>query len=443
MNFKILSILLLIPLTFNVWVTSIQFPGIDFYHYWGVAKAQQLSRGRLPSPYLDPSRYSNVLNQYVTTVTDKRLQGANAYRQKLDLTGTPLLYSAFSVLPQNYSNALKTFQAVQIIAFVVAISLVGLLSKIRVFLLPIALILSASFHPFMLDVRVANLSSIQLLTITLLTLFVEKSSNNTSKSHLINSIALVFCLILVNLLKPNLLLISLSLGISFLCRYGIPKLKLILAFTITLLTLILVTSPQAFFNAGNVWQDWYKLISVSQDRLAYPTLAGNLSMPLILVQQYEIEMGLAVCIITIGLITSLVAALILATSLTSISKDRVIEVINKTVKLTPLCVGLAISTTMALSPLVWAHYYTLILFPALWLCLEYHQWKAAPWLGSLAIILTSASIPNMLIAFTKISPAIEIGCYVAGWLCLWIGLLGSIANISISKSKIDTKTESV
>ena len=39
--------------------------------------------------------------------------------------------------------------------------------------------------------------------------------------------------------------------------------------------------------------------------------------------------------------------------------------------------------------MIWQHYYTLSLLPALWLLWGPHRWAAAGWMGALSIALTS------------------------------------------------------
>jgi hypothetical protein len=420
---KILCLILIIPLIINTWVRAQQLPGIDFYHYWGVAKAHQFSQETLQSPYIHHGRYFEILKQYAADTPDQKLREATDHREALDLTGTPLLYAAFAGLPENYSTALTTFRLVQLAAFITAVVLIGCFSNAGIDYLLIALILSASFLPFILDLKVSNLNSIQLLAVTGLTLFVDKARAHPRKRVFFNSIVLVFSLIFLNLLKPNLLLVALSLLTSFFFRYGLPKIRVLLPISGAFCALIILTS-NLFFGSSRVWLDWYDLVAGSKDRLAYPVLIGNCSIPLMISRLSGLDLGLAIMLVAAGLGASLMLVMTRATDVKSMAKANRWQLVSDLFKNTPLCVGFAIAITIALSPLVWLHYYTLLLLPTLWLLSVPWGWKPAPWLGGVAIVLASGGIPNSLVSFMEVAPAFAIASYVTGWLCLWLGLLG-------------------
>src|SRR5262249_9350068 len=84
--------------------------GIDFYQFWGVGQAENISNGKLKSPYAEIYKYDNLFDAYVASSKDQRLQAANQVNHELnqiavDPTGTPLFYSLFSFLPKDYSVA--------------------------------------------------------------------------------------------------------------------------------------------------------------------------------------------------------------------------------------------------------------------------------------------------------------------------------------------------
>src|SRR5262245_29349217 len=91
--------------------------GIDFYHFWGVAEARQLSEEPLGSPYAaDAERYAAVLNAAADASSDKHLKRANAERRTIDPTATPLLYVLFGAVPGDYTRAHVLYRIVQFAA---------------------------------------------------------------------------------------------------------------------------------------------------------------------------------------------------------------------------------------------------------------------------------------------------------------------------------------
>lgn len=423
MNAKILSLVLLVLLSLNTWGTRLPIAGIDFYHYWGVAKAPQLSASPLQNPYVSSAAYADALNQHADTSADQILKEANDYRRTLDLTGTPLLYTAFSILPINYSLAIKGFRLVQLVLFVAAILGIGYLQGNSRDFIVLALVLSATFLPFLSDMTVGNLNAIQLFLLVALAVLIEHSPHQTAYARWRSGLIVLCCLIFITLLKPNLLLASLMLGIAFLANYGLPRPTILIPGGLAF-TALVVAITNLCLGSSRVWLDWYELVSASQDRLAYPIEAGNYSTALLLAQLYQLDIVTAVNAIAVFLIISLGSIVAIAATkqegpLLRSSRAIVLSILQDT----GLMVSMAVVATIALSPLVWAHYYTLLLLPALWLLDPRRSGRLENWLSLLAIICSGGVLDQLLSLWFVLSPEAYSASFMLGWVWVWIGLL--------------------
>ena len=148
-------------------------PGIDFCQSWGVSKAKQWSGGQLRSPYVDTTKYAEVLNAHADGSRDLRFRRANQinkklYQNKLALLGTPLYYLIFSFLPQYYSLAFGIFQVLQVILFITSVVMLNSgRHEYWLGLLSLALLLVVVYEPLLSDLRVGNINSFQLFLVFL------------------------------------------------------------------------------------------------------------------------------------------------------------------------------------------------------------------------------------------------------------------------------------
>ena len=428
MNVKILSLVLLTLISFNTWLNYLHFPGFDFYHYWGVAKAQQLSPEPLTSPYVAPDTYADILNQYTEKSSDQRLREANTYRRTLDLTGTPLLYSFFSILPENYTQAIISFRFLQLILFIFAVFLIGILQGDSDNFLTLSLILSVTFLPFIIDLRVGNLNTIQLFLIATSTILVDRVNGHHPKQRLYSGLIFTCLFIFISLLKPNLILIMLALGISFVVRYGVPKLIVLLSVSGAFSALLIVLT-NAFLGSPRVWLDWYDLASSSKDRLIYPIEAGNYSATLLISQLYNINIFAATASVAAFLAISMGGVILISAFKRSFTIGKSFNVLLEIFKDPGLTVSIAVTVTIALSPLVWVHYYTLLLAPILLTINVKRYCKRGSWLSLLAIAASGGIILQLLNFRLELSPELHATSFILGWIFVWGRILLIVLNL--------------
>ena len=433
MNVKILGLILLALISCNTWSDYLPIPGIDFYHYWGVAKAQQLSPSPLVSPYVAADTYADVLNQHVEMTEDPILKDANAYRRTLDLTGTPLLYTFFALLPERYTQAIVSFRFLQLILFILAIYLIGILQGCADNFLTLALALSITFLPFLIDLRVGNLNTIQLFLVVISILLVDRANGYRLRQRLYSGLFAVCLFIFITLIKPNLILTMLALSISFVVRYGVPKLT-VLAPASMAFSALLILLTSVFLGSSRVWLDWYELVSISQDRLVYPLESGNYSTPLLITQLYNINLSAATIAVAVFLVISLGGVILMSAFKAGMVVENSLNGVRHLFRDTGLAASIAITVTIALSPLVWPHYYTLLLLPALWMINTRRYGKRASWLSLLAIACSGGIVLQLSSLWLIPSPELQATSFILGWVLVWARILFVVLNLSNKKS---------
>lgn len=426
-------ILCMILLGFAVVQTFMEYtaaPGIDFYHFWGVAKAQQFSNFQLGSPYLQAEQYAEVLNSFTLTVSDQLLREANNYRQSLSLTGTPLGYWVFAGLPQSYSAALLGFRWLQLVAFLTAVLILTLYYLRRwTIALIFSLVLALIYFPLFFDLRVGNLNALQFWLMAVTLVLVERLSagNDRDRTWLMSGGA--GCLIVFSILfKVNVLLMALALLIS-LQRSLRPR-----QFGATLaagggLGLVLLALPGVFFHAGGVWLDWFSALAAGGKSLAGRAVeAGNFSTPVQISQNYGISLTAATIAVAVLLVVSL------GMSLVRRPQGAILPAagarLQAGLRQPSLLLAIATVATLALSPLVWPHYYILSLLPAIWLLLTDEKPGYGLLTGGLSILLSSGVLLFTASYVVSVSSQVNAAVFALSWLPLWFGILLRVSRLS-------------
>src|SRR5215469_7712867 len=143
--------------------------GIDFYGYWRVAAARRATDEALGAPYRNRRRYRDTLAQAAEGSDDARFREISRAGRRQQFTGSPLLYVVFAALPSNYSAALLLFQILQVLAFVAAIVILGIVYRYPPFsTLCLGLLLFLGSGSVFADLRVGNLGCLQLLSLAAL-----------------------------------------------------------------------------------------------------------------------------------------------------------------------------------------------------------------------------------------------------------------------------------
>lgn len=421
-----INILLIILLSCAVISTSFynfkDVPGIDFYQFWAVDKAQEISGHQVRNPYKEQVKYRAVLAYHAEHSSDTRLKKVSAFRKTLDLCATPLFYSLFALFPRDYSSAISIYQVIQIASFLISLIILGILYKERKssFLI-LALVLLLFYRPLQSELRVVNVNTLQLAATTLLILFAEYICQ-ANRRILAGNILLMCGLAFITLVKPNLVPVTLMLAMHVQARHGTRTFLIsIISYVVSCGLLFLFTSH--FFSSWTIWLDWYNfLIGSDNTKLFYPVSQGNYAPVLLLAEHLNISKSMATASFSGGLLLTVLCALVIQQARDGFSKQQFFQSVLSPLQNPNLAVAIGIIVMLTLSPLVWFHYYVLSLLPALWLIAGKQAGVFGAILGATSLLLTGNIIFPLLSQLFGWSLSIPLG--VAGGLIpLWLGVI--------------------
>jgi hypothetical protein len=420
--FLLLVVYFVVTQSYDKFICS---PGIDFYHFWGISKAHLWSTDPLGNPYTHQAQYAASLNAHAEDSEDARLKTVNVYRRTLQLTGTPLCYAVFGFLPKNYSNAFSLFQIAQVLLFISSVLMLGWLFRADfLWISMFALLLTVKYDPFLSDLLVGNVNAIQFFVVVVIMVFIERwPAAGSTDGQFCRSTLLLFALVALSLFKPNLMLITLFLAAHLWARQGTRAFALA-ALASAALCVALVIFPCLSFHSWTVWQDWYYLgLGGNYENLAFPVKLGNFaSVPI-----FSELLGIPLVAVIAGMAAALVLSVVVTLGWVSANSRSGLRNIWSTAVLSiqdpHLMAAAAIVATFALAPLLWLHYYTVLLFPISWLLWSKRRWSYAIGMGVISILM---------IAFQPIYVSLELlfaipYSYALSWVPLWIAVLAEMA----------------
>lgn len=421
-----INVLIIVLLACAAISTSVQnfkaVAGIDFYQFWAVSKAQELSGYQLENPYKEMTKYHDVLSKHVAHSSDRHLKGANNFRQTLDLCATPLFYALFAWLPMNYTLAFGLYQFMQIALFIVAVVLLGsLYNGSKTTFLSLALLLLIVYRPLLSELSVANFNTFQLVAIAVLILLADRAAR--LDRPLGGSIIVLCAAGFITLVKPNLAPVTLLLAVHLWVRQGIRIFSWAVV-TAGIFSTILIALTSLQFGSWTIWLDWYHfLLGANSTKLFYPVTQGNYAPVLLLSEYFKISRTMAMVVLFCGLFFSAVCALLFNPSRNKIGIKGIVQSAATALRDPSLAAAIGIIAMLVFSPLVWFHYYVLSLMPALWLLSERKIWKCAGVAGGLSLLLTGNILFPLLSLLFGWSLSIPFGI-AGGLLPLWIGIVG-------------------
>ena len=401
--------------------------GMDFYQFWGVPVALRLTGHTLGSPYRNGQRYVETLTAYTARMNDAKLKAANGFWGGPDFAGSPLLYTVFTLVSNDYTVAVQTFQALQIVLFLGAFLLLGALYRFDPFhLLCLALLCVLFYQPLLSDLRLANLGCFQLIGLTGL-LFLGSAIGRAPLFLQRAGLGALFlaALALLTLCKPNVALISALLAVHLGVRHG-PRLFVAAALPAAVVAALLLILPCLYFGSWTVWREWYDFVYGSNaSMLVRPVTDGNFSTAVLLASW----LGLDVFAVSLVLLGLLATSLIVAAGWSSIASapaasslgQAVVAASRRVFEDARLALGIGIVLTMATSPLSFLHYYVLLLIPALWLLSGPARSAYVPGLAAGAVLMSSGILEFVfrLLQWPGAIPA----SIALSWLPLWGAVL--------------------
>ena len=407
------------------WPTLSSQPGIDFYQFWGVAKAQRESGYRLSSPYRNLDGYQQAFHSMAVASKDPLLIAAVHFREKPDLTGTPLLYYVFgSITGDNYRVALVKHAAWLLAAFLCgAFLLIRSQGEPIPYAAAFSALLVPAFVPFFADLKAGNLNALQFLYLILLAQCVQRYGKTPlARRRALFAAGVAVALVLLTLLKPNVVGATLLLGCC-LFHLSASRVRVFAAVAASIGGLVLITLPCLFFGSASVWEDWLHGPVVDVEHVTYPVMYGNCSTVALLHELFDVPVAVSVALIALFL-TAVAWISIRPFARQAAAHQSRAAVLDAVLANPFLCAGLGITGLFAVSPLVWVHYFVLLLMPALWICSNKTVPVGTRMLGWLALLLM-ADVPRWiysLLAGTVPPLAVDLlhGCI---WIPVWIGLL--------------------
>lgn len=367
-------------------------PGIDFSHYWGVARVRAQRAPERANPYRYVRDYNVLAHRLAQTSGDRAWQQANALRAHFDLTNTPLLYSAAALYPARYTVALTLHRRLEcgwlLLGTGLLLHLTGGFGLARVVGV---VLLGAACAPVSLDLQVANVAGLQFAGIVIAIVLARAAAGSR-----LAACANLLWLPLATLLKPNFVLVNLLLWLATV-RALPPSLR-VAGLAATLVGAAAGSEIGShFFAAPSIWFDWLQVIFSQRERLAYDYELGNFSTALWLAHDFGVDLQHA----TIALFAGISLALLASTAANDDRRDAWLSCLpTADTALQWASVGVII--TLASAPLVWQHYYVLALIPGAFLLLQPGLPAAARVFGACGVLGAAGSL--RLLAVTVFAP---------------------------------------
>ncbi len=247
------------------------------------------------------------------------------------------------------------------------------------------------------------------------------SVSNSAQRKFFASTIFMCSMVFLILMKPNMMIIILFLSASVWVLQGTRSFALSSAIA-GFVGIVLMVFPGIYFGSTMIWIDWLNYYSQGIEKLCYPISHGNYST-VVIVSSF-LNVSVTFTMISIALIMSAIAVCVLFRTLNT--RDSVLVGLSKSItKLLGdpfLCASIGVTLTLAISPLVWFHYYMILLLPALWLCLYSKRWTIIV-CAIISIWLTSGVFPKPLITDNIVPYLIAFG-----WIPVWGCILIKIAD---------------
>jgi hypothetical protein len=394
--------------------------GVDFYQFWGVPVAKKAS-GTPHSPYVDTQGYADTLNALSDASDSAKLRLVNRLRRNLEPMGTPFLYASFSLFPDDYGRAQALFAVIQHLATGLAVVLLARLRGVRMGLaICIAAAVEITFNPFVQDVKVGNVNSLQLLfMVVLLHVAVRR---RYSGSALVDGL-FVGSLALFVMFKPNTVWIAAALALHYGITAGHRKFWTGMAVAACLGGVALAAGAWYFGNA-RVWGEWLQFArALDGSGLPLSLQDGNVSLAMLLSQGSRaygaVGFGAIIAV-------SMMIGLVIAMSDAGRRPDLVVRTALDAFSDPWFALSMGVLFTFATFPLVWPHYHLFALIPMFWLFRREGRWDAGTWGAVISYCGWSRPVLDLLAAGEYRETSLML--VVFSWIALLPGVFGYVAQ---------------
>jgi glycosyl transferase family 87 len=405
---------------------------IDFYQFWGIARARAISPEPLGSPYgMNSARYAALLNQSADRSSDRLFKSANASRRTIDPSATPLLYLAFAAMPRDFATAEAVYRILQMVALIAAVTwLARLLGSDLATALTLAAVVAVFYQPFQIELVVGNVNSLQLLACVALLAWTRRGARAWSGAWFAGALAAFL------LFKPNLALVGVALGGWLAVSIGWRR-SWIALLAAGVVAVLLVVVSSVWLGAASAWPEWLAFVrGAGGSKMAdYPTYKGNDALVMLLRGDSPASRCFAMSIA--------IALLMVATWLAAAWRGRgqrgFPEALRALMEDPWLLVSTALLVVLAASPLVWFHYALLAIVPCLWLGMTEPRSRLVPLLAFCSLFAYSRFLLPYMAAMGH--PTVEAGwapwSIALAWIPAWAALLWRLACAPIEVAPLE------
>jgi hypothetical protein len=343
------------------------YPGhwsMDLYHPWGIPQAHA-ALGRATNPYADTVRYGEHLQALTRASPDRSLQWiGNFWLHRspvgIEPTATPFFYAAHALAPGDFDafHLLNTTTEYGAILFAVF-----LLARLRgAKALPAACaaaLVAGAFNPFIENVRVGNVSAMQLAVLAAMIGLAQARVWERSVAVDRGYLAVLAHFVLF---KPNAVFIAAGLAAHYAAVRGARRAGIGAAIA-AVAVLLAAACAASYFGSAAVWSDWLGYLNgVNGGTLLYALDKGNIALPVLM-----FERAGAYAPQTWALIFGLIFAVVLLACASGQGRGRIAPAGRAWLADPWIAASIPAIATFMASPLLWPHYLVLALIPIAWL----------------------------------------------------------------------------
>lgn len=354
---KLIVLILLLNSFAMYWQHYNTRPSVDYFGFWTTAQAIKTSD--IKNIYSDVGRQEvaqTLINVARHQKNPQRFQRAaehnyKLYGNKIDVTGSPLLFSITSLISTgNYNTDEFVFMLSSFICFILAIFC--LCRKLGLCYLTTALLLMffcSYYMPTIAELHVANINQLQLLSIALYIML-------SQSSKMINKLFAYILLGLAIILKPNLIFIALFACIYYTINRKWKNLGLLSGGIIIAAISSWTISIYALDNSS-YWIDFIKSLPITMS-FKYTLSGGNYGLAAII--KHFTNHDFSKILLIICLLAYISYEYCLSKKYQGQNCDRA-DIKNDAIPVNYRITALACATMLVSSGLVWMHYYVLLI----------------------------------------------------------------------------------
>jgi hypothetical protein len=397
---------------------------MDLYHPWGFNLAKESMPGA--NPYAQTQRFGEFLDRTALASSSEALRWVRDFWEwrspnKIEPTGTPFYYAVHGLLPADFDLAHLLYSVAQYLAAALSVFLLARLRGAGALpALCAAALVVATFNPFVQDLRVANVNSLQLLFIAALLWIAAKRWYDTYP--LVDRLYLAALAVFL-VFKPNTIFIAAALALHYAVARG-PR-RFVTGAAIAAVPALLAAAYGAwFFGGAQSWIDWLRYTQgANGGTLMYSSNKGNVALAVMLAEQ-SMAYGAVGYGILIGL--GLAVALLAAVSDVGRRPERVVPALRALFADPVGAASLGVLFTIGMSPLLWPHYFMFALIPMAWVMRADGRWDAAAWCALASYLLFSRLVLGPLTSANLVGVVYSVMFFA--WVPLIPALLARIAS---------------